>query len=269
VAEKDELILECRGVRVSFGGVVALKGVDFCVRRGTITAVIGPNGAGKTTLLNAISGLVSVEEGSFLFGGVELSDKPPHVRGGMGIVRTFQNLEIFSNMTVLENVMTGVHRNVKYTVLDSLLKTPRYWVEEKRCVEKALRELEFMGLLDKKDLMADELPFGNQRLLELARALASDPSLILLDEPAAGLNIRETKELGKIIRRINEERGVTIILVEHDMDLVMKISDWITVLNFGEVIAEGKPLEVQKNPNVIAAYLGEEEPLEGDAGAEN
>ncbi|RMG58940.1 MAG: ABC transporter ATP-binding protein [Deltaproteobacteria bacterium] len=258
-------LLQCEKVSVSFGGVRALREVDISVSEGSITAIIGPNGAGKTTFLNAVSGLVPAERGSFLFEGRDISRLPAHERGRMGIVRTFQNLEIFSNMTVIENVMTGVHRNVGYGVFTSLLRTPRFWQEEERCRRRAEEELEFVGLLEKADMMADELPFGNQRLLEIARALASDPKLLLLDEPAAGMNIRETRDLGKLIKRINEERGVTIILVEHDMDLVMKVSHWIWVLNFGEVIASGTPLEVQKNPDVIAAYLGTEDEEGGDA----
>ena len=254
-------ILDCRGLAVTFGGVQALRQVDFSVEPGSITAVIGPNGAGKTTLLNVISGLVNADAGTVVFQGEDITAFPPYKRALAGAVRTFQNLEIFHNMTVLENVMTGSHRRIPYSVFDSLLKTPRYWREEKQCLQYAERELEFVGLLDKKDMPAVELPFGNQRLLELARAIASSPQLLLLDEPAAGLNIRETGDLGRTIRRIRDERGITVVLVEHDMDLVMRISDTITVLNFGEQIARGRPPEIQKNHQVIAAYLGEDDNL--------
>ena len=252
-------ILMCRGLTVRFGGVHALSGVDFSVESGSITALIGPNGAGKTTLLNVVSGLVEADEGTVSFMGRDITSFPPYKRGLAGAVRTFQNLEIFHNMSVLENVMTGCHRRVHYSVIDSLLKTPRYWREEKLCLKYAESNLEFVGLADKKDMPAGELPFGVQRLLELARAVAAEPELLLLDEPAAGLNIRETGNLGKLIRRIRDERGITVVLVEHDMDLVMRISDTVTVLNFGEVIARGRPLEIQKNPGVISAYLGEED----------
>lgn len=252
-------LLNCRGLVVNFGGVQALRNVDFAVETGSITAIIGPNGAGKTTLLNVVSGLVNANQGTVKFREQDITSLPPHKRAVSGVVRTFQNLEIFYNMSVLENVMTGCHRRIRYSVVDSLLKTPRYWGGEKLCYRYAERELEFVNLMDKKDTPAAELPFGSQRLLELARAVASEPTLLLLDEPAAGLNIRETGNLGKLIRRIRDERGITVVLVEHDMDLVMRISDSVTVLNFGEVIAQDVPLEIQKNPQVIAAYLGEDE----------
>jgi branched-chain amino acid transport system ATP-binding protein len=251
-------ILECRKVTVRFGGVVALNKVNFSVPAKSITSIIGPNGAGKTTLINAITGFVSCSEGSIYFNGQDISNNSSHERGRAGVVRTFQNLEIFSNMTVLENVMSGRHRLVNYSLFDCLFKTPRYWAEEKKCRQKAEELLDFVGLPDRWDVLAGELPFGSQRLLELARALASEPHLLLLDEPAAGLNIRETRQLAQLIQKIRDQLGITVALVEHDMDLVMSISDQVTVLSFGQVIATGTPLEVQKNPEVIAAYLGEE-----------
>ena len=254
----DISILECQKVTVRFGGVVALNKVNFSVPAKSITSIIGPNGAGKTTLINAITGFVSCSEGFICFNGQDISKQPSHERGRAGVVRTFQNLEIFSNMTVLENVMTGRHRLVNYSFFDCLFKTPRYRAEEKKCRQKAGELLEFVGLPDRWDVPAGELPFGSQRLLELARALAGDPHLLLLDEPAAGLNIRETRQLAQLIQRIRDQLGITVALVEHDMDLVMSISDQVTVLSFGQVIATGTPLEVQKNPEVIAAYLGEE-----------
>lgn len=262
----DGTLLACSDVSVRFGGVMALNGVTFATPRRSITAIIGPNGAGKTTLLNTISGLVPCEKGRIEFLGSDIAALPAHDRGKAGVVRTFQNLEVFTNMTVLENVMAGHHRQLRYQVLDALFKTPRYWRAERACRHLAESKLAFVGLSDKRDLPAADLPFGNQRLLELARAMASEPELLLLDEPAAGLNIRETKSLGDIITRIRDDFGVTIILVEHDMDLVMRISDRITVLNFGEVIAEGSPKEIQKNPAVIAAYLGTEEAEQPRAG---
>jgi branched-chain amino acid transport system ATP-binding protein len=252
-------LLECRDVGVRFGGVKALDGVDFAAERGAVTAIIGPNGAGKTTLLNAVTGLVPLSSGAIAFQGRDLTALPPHRRGKAGVVRTFQNLEIFTNMTVLENVLTGCHRRLRYSVFDSLLKTPRYFRAEREYTDLAREKLEFVGLADKMHHPAGELPFGNQRLLELARAVAAEPELLLLDEPAAGLNMRETRNLGALIRRVRDELGITICLVEHDMDLVMEISDTISVLSFGRELARGTPLEVQKNPDVIAAYLGGED----------
>jgi branched-chain amino acid transport system ATP-binding protein len=255
-------MLACRSLTVRFGGVEALKDVGVDVQEQSITSIIGPNGAGKTTFFNAVTGLVHLSEGSIRFQDVDITALPTHKRGQQGIVRTFQNLEIFSNMDVLENVMTGSHRLVRYSFLDCLVKTPSYFRQERECRNRAMEMLQFVGLGHQTRLFAGELPFGSQRLLELARALAADPVLLLLDEPAAGLNIRETRSLGELIVRIRDELGKTIVLVEHDMDLVMDISDHITVLSFGRVLASGTPPHVQKHPEVIAAYLGEEEPGE-------
>jgi branched-chain amino acid transport system ATP-binding protein len=252
-------MLSCRSLNVRFGGVEALSTVDVDVLEGSITSIIGPNGAGKTTLFNAVTGLVPLSRGAISFREADITALPPHKRGQAGIVRTFQNLEIFHNMNVLENVMTGTHRLVRYSFLECLFKTPRYFRGERECRERSLHMLEFVGLKDQRRLSASELPFGNQRLLELARALAADPVLLLLDEPAAGLNIRETRRLGELIVRIREEFGMTIVLVEHDMDLVMDISDRVTVLSFGKVLASGTPAQIQKHPEVIAAYLGVED----------
>lgn len=252
-------MLECRGVLVRFGGVVALNEVNFTVQANAINSLIGPNGAGKTTMFNAITGLVPVQDGAITFQERNIIPLPPHTRGKMGVVRTFQNLEIFSNMNVVENVMAGMHRTMRYSLLHAVLKTPRYFRDERACYDKAMEMLDFVGLAHMAELPAGDLAFGNQRLLEIARAIASAPELLLLDEPAAGLNMKETRALGGLIRRIREELGVTIALVEHDMELVMDISDRITVLHFGQELAEGAPLEIQKNPDVIAAYLGEDD----------
>ncbi len=255
----EQAVLACTGLSVRFGGVQALSDVDFQVQSGTITTLIGPNGAGKTTLLNAITGLVPLASGRIVFKGQDITRLPPHARGKAGVVRTFQNLEIFSNMSVLENVMTGGHRRVRYSVLDAIVKTPRFFRGERECRKQALRKLDFVGLAALAEMSAAELAFGNQRLLELARAVASEPELLLLDEPAAGLNMKETRALGRLIHRVRDELGITVVLVEHDMDLVMSISDAITVLHFGQELTRGTPQQVQNDPAVIAAYLGDDD----------
>ncbi len=262
-----DILLDCRDVVVRFGGVYALNHVDFSAPKGEISAIIGPNGAGKTTLLNAITGLVPMQQGDISLAGREITKAPTWKRGKAGVVRTFQNLEIFTNMSVLENVMTGAHRNIRYNMLDALFKTPRYHRAERLCREDARERLAFVGLEGKEDAVAADMAFGNQRLLELARALAAKPDLLLLDEPAAGLNMKETRTLGKLIRRIKDELDISIVLVEHDMDLIMGISDSVTVLQFGQLLAKGTPSEIQRNPEVIAAYLGEDD--EEEAVADN
>jgi len=242
-----------------FGGVTALDAVDFNAAQGAITSIIGPNGAGKTTLLSAVTGMIEPTSGRIDLGGTDLTPLPAFKRSHAGVVRTFQNLEVFSNMTVLENVMTGHHRHVRYSALDALVRTPRYRREERRCTDLAQEKLAFVGLSELADAPAGDLAFGQQRAMELARAVAAGPSLLLLDEPAAGLNMKETKALGVLIRRIRDELGITIVLVEHDMDLVMGISDEIMVLNYGKNIAVGTPLEIQKDPDVVRAYLGDDD----------
>jgi len=252
-------VLQCKNIRKSFGGLQALKGVDVEVKNNTITAIIGPNGAGKTTLLNIISGLVIQDTGEVFFKGKDISCLPAYRRNHLGIVRTFQNLEVFSNMTVMENVLTGAHKRAGYGLLGALIKSPGYLRGEKKLKEEAKAIVEFVGLSEVYNRMATELPFGLQRLTELARALASGAEVLLLDEPAAGLNMRETRQLAVIINKIKSKLGKTVILVEHDMDLVMHISDWIIVLDFGEKIAEGTPFEIQNNPKVKQAYLGQDD----------
>ena len=243
----------------SFGGLIALNNVSFRVDGGSISALIGPNGAGKTTLLNIISGIFPPDIGKISFSGTTISDLPATKIARAGISRTFQQVELFGDMTVLENVMVGRYSRTRSGFISSGLRLPFVRKEERETRDKSLEILDYIGLSGRKDELASNLPLGEQRILEIGRALATEPGLLLLDEPAAGLNIRETRSLGEMIVRLRNEKKITILLVEHDMDLVMRISDRIAVLNFGEVIADGTPLEVQKNQAVISAYLGTEE----------
>ena len=241
---------------------MALRHINFDVKEGNIKALIGPNGAGKTTLLNIISGIYQPDKGEVFFLGKNISNLPSTKIARKGISRTFQHVELFGNMTVLENIMVGRYVKSRAGFFSSGFKLPYVMKEEKEIQRKSEEILEYINLGQRKDELASNLPIGEQRILEVGRALATEPRLLLLDEPAAGLNIRETRNLGEIIKKIREEIKITIVLVEHDMDLVMRISDWITVLNFGEIIAEGTPLEVQKNKEVIVAYLGDEEEIQ-------
>ncbi|MGA7826547.1 MAG: ABC transporter ATP-binding protein [Geobacteraceae bacterium] len=249
-------MLRVENITQIFGGITALRDVSFSVAKGEIKGVIGPNGAGKTTLFNVISGIYRQTSGNVFLADTKISRFPPERLARRGMVRTFQNVELFGRMTVLENVMIGLHTKSRSGILASALKLPRAIREERRIRQKAFDCLEFAGITEHAADTADNLPFGKCRLLEIARAMALDPAIILLDEPAAGLNARETADLGHLIERIRGT-GVTVVLVEHDMELVMDICDSILVLNLGEKLAEGTPLEIQENQKVVTAYLGE------------
>lgn len=249
-------ILELHGVTKQFGGLVAVSAVDLEVPQGSIFSIIGPNGAGKTTLFNCISGFYRPEAGRIIFDGVSLVGLRPDQIAALGIARTYQNIRLFGRMTAIENILVGQHSRLKSGLVGALFRLPRTRREEQEALDKAHQLLDFVGLSGYGDMFAHNLPYGQQRRLELARALASEPRLLLLDEPAAGMNPRETEELMAFIRRIRDELGLTILLIEHDMRVVMGISDIVAVLDFGEKICEGTPQEVRCNPRVIEAYLG-------------
>ncbi|MDF2568897.1 MAG: lptB 2 [Sporomusa sp.] len=250
-------LLELKAVTKAFGGIMACRDVSFITKQGQIMGLIGPNGAGKTTMFNLITGVYTPTSGSILFEGQELAARNPDAIVAQGIARTFQNIRLFRNLSVLDNVCIAVDKHVEYSFAAALLRLPSVLKREQEIRDKALEYLAAVDLADKANVRADSLPYGLQRKLEIARALALKPKLLLLDEPAAGMNPEESIDLAKLIRRIHQRYNLTILLIEHHMDVVMELCDTIFVLNFGLKLAEGTAQDIQSNPDVLRAYLGE------------
>ena len=257
MAEQKKPVLETTHLGISFGGLHAVQDFNLSVCAGELVGLIGPNGAGKTTVFNLLTGVYVPTEGTVLLNGVPLNGKKTHQFVAAGVARTFQNIRLFNDMTVIENVKVSFTKDIRYGMLDTLFRTPKFWKVEKAMTDKAMELLAICGLEDKADVLASSLPYGQQRKLEIARALGTDMKVLLLDEPAAGMNPTETAELLSCINTIRDRFGVAILLIEHDMSLVMNVCERIQVIDYGQTIAAGLPEEIANNPRVIAAYLGE------------
>ena len=268
VREQDQgkqPVLDVRNLGIDFGGLTAVDNFNITIGPTEISGLIGPNGAGKTTIFNLLTGVYQPTRGSVLVNGIDIKGMPVHKVNKLGIARTFQNIRLFTDMSVLDNVKVGMHNDIKCSFLESVLHLPGYYKAEKKANEKAMELLDFMGLTEFASAKAGSLPYGVQRRLEIVRALATGPSLLLLDEPAAGMNPSETAELMENIIKIRDTFKIAIMLIEHDMNLVMGVCEAIAVVNYGRIIAKGTPEEIRTNPAVIEAYLGKEE---GAANAE-
>ena len=254
---KKTPVLETQKLGITFGGLKAVQDFNIQIYQGELVGLIGPNGAGKTTVFNMLTGVYVPTEGTVLLNGVPLNGKKPHQFVAAGVARTFQNIRLFKQMTVIENVKTAFTKDIHYNMLDATFRTPKFWKAEKEMTEKAMDLLAICHLEDKADVIAANLPYGQQRKLEIARALATNMKVLLLDEPAAGMNPTETAELLECINTIRNRFGVAILLIEHDMALVMNVCERIQVIDYGQTIASGLPEQIANNPKVIAAYLGE------------
>jgi branched-chain amino acid transport system ATP-binding protein len=257
MSEQKTPVLEIKELGIDFGGLTAVNDLNMTVYPGEIYGLIGPNGAGKTTVFNMLTKVYQPTRGTIKLDGQDMAKLNPVEANKAGVARTFQNIRLFSNMTVLDNVKIGLHNSVNYGVMTAILRLPKYRAEEKKADEEAMELLKLFGLDDKADMNAGNLPYGAQRRLEIGRALATHPKLLLLDEPAAGMNPQETQELMDMIRTVRDHFKIAILLIEHDMKLVMGICDRITVLNYGMLLAQGVPSEIQSNQEVIKAYIGE------------